>query len=176
MKRYFGTFLALTTCLILFIYVRFLENPEKPSSEISLYSLPVDEVTTVRISEGSKSLKLEKKDKTWVLSASPTKKISTEKVQRFLLDFAALAVTPIKGFDSVGDRSVFGLTPPQRVVELMTSSGLSKTIQLGKATPVGGNVYVKLADQNDIFLMPRYKTEWTVDASQWIEPETMPKK
>ena len=174
MKHYFGTFLALTLCLILFVYVKFLERPEKSGHQVQVYSLPRNTIDRITISEGKKALILERKNEVWWLRPQNSR-AETRKVDLALADLASFEASPVDNPNS--DLNVLGLLSPQKTIELHTTSGLGKTLEIGRAAPVGGNVFVKLKDRNEVYLLPSYKTNLSADPRQWQEPpETQPVK
>lgn len=171
MIRYLATFIVVSACLLLFVYTKFLEHPKKSDGVTSLYILPRDTLVTIHLTEGKKGMMLEKKEGGWWIHTQKASesKVDESKVDLFVADFGAPEVTSLTAtpHEPLPTPESVGLEPPQKGVELVTNSGLTKTLLIGKPAPVGGNTFVKLKERADLYLMPSYRLNFSLDPKMW---------
>jgi hypothetical protein len=98
----------------------------------TVWTLPLDaaQVVALRYRSGKNSFELEKGDNGWQVREKPDVKINADAVSETL---AALAGLKLQRYavDRDADLRLFGLRPPETVVEVMTRSGVRHALHIG---------------------------------------------
>lgn len=173
MKRYLGTFLAISIAVGLFLYTYYLERPHSLTKQVTLYSIPLPSIDRVAITEKSDLLSLKKNDKgDWEIVGNTSTFANPSKVRELLENLAEMKVTEVEGAD-LGHGSLYGLEPPARTVKIHTQTGIEKVIFLGNKTPLDGNLYMRLPETQKLYLIPESKTvDVSTDFQKFKSPET----
>lgn len=138
----------------------FLLNPDLTKKVLAEYrnrnvfsSLDSAQVERISFEYAQNPFVLEKTDNTWHVSGKPTMPIKPEKVSETLDALSRLKVERYV-VDTGADLKLYGLEPPQLVLEIQTPSG-KKTLHIGRAEGSSKKHYARLPEPNrsDVFII-----------------------
>jgi hypothetical protein len=138
----------------------FLLNPDLTKKALAEYrnrnvfsSLDSAQVERISFEYAQNPFVLEKTDNTWHVSGKPMMMIKPEKVSETLDALSRLKVERYVA-DTGADFKLYGLEPPQLVLEIQTLSG-KKTLHVGRAEGNSKKHYARLPEPNrsDVFII-----------------------
>ena len=138
----------------------FLLNPDLTKKVLGEYrsrnvfsSLDAAQVERISFEYTQNPFVLEKTDNTWHVSGKPSMTIKADKVSETLDALSRLKVESYVA-DTNADFKLFGLEPPQLVLEIQTPSG-KKTLQVGRAEGTSKRYYgrVPVPNRSDVFVI-----------------------
>src|SRR5205807_291742 len=138
----------------------FLLNPDLTKKVLGEYrsrnvfsSLDSAQVERISFEYAQNPFVLEKTDNSWHVTGKPTMTIKTDKVSETLDALSRLKVERYV-VDAVADFKLYGLEPPQLVLEIQTPSG-KKTLHIGRAEGASKKHYARVPEPNrsDVFII-----------------------
>ena len=147
----------------LLVYVLLFEKTDTPKPEAILpeetyervFPVETDEITGVLVSDGEKTVRLERDDKKMRVVEPSGARISAD-MKNSLLEAIAGAVM-IDELEPDEDRSVYGLDPPAFILQVYTNRNAEPIkLLLGSNAPSTVNMYAFLPQQNRTVLLGTY--------------------
>ncbi len=146
-----------------FIGVYFLipENEEKPIEEtseteiVSVMEVDSASITKIDIKTKEEEYSVTKSGDKWHLSNEEGLKISDSKLQSFSYMCSSISATKIMS-EKAEDAEKFGFSDTSNSVTIHLSDGSKKTVLVGDTTLDDANSYIKLSDENTIYLKSTY--------------------
>ncbi len=138
----------------------FLLNPDLTKKVLGEYrsrnvfsSLDSAQVDRISFEYAQNPFVLEKTDNTWHVSGKPTMTIKADKVSETLDALSRLKVERYV-VDTGADFKLYGLEPPQLLLEIQTPSG-KKTLHVGRAEGATKKHYARVPEPNrsDVFIL-----------------------
>jgi hypothetical protein len=154
------SFLGLSVVLLaLGAYLYFVESKRDLSSadakEKVFTGIDADKIEEVTVkSEAGERTTVKKSGSDWQIVAPLTTATDSAAVSGITSNLATLEVQRVIE-ENPGDLAEFGLAQP-RVEVTFKVDGQERTIQIGRKTPPGTDVYAKLGGQNRVFLISGY--------------------
>ncbi len=134
--------------------VVFLLGPELTRRALAEYRTralwpPLDavQVDHIEFKSGDKGFALEKVDNAWKVAGKPDVQINTTAVNETLAALAGLKAERTV-VDKDADLKLFGLEPPQLVVEVRTRSGVKRVLEIGRSEGESKRSYAHVAGGN----------------------------
>ncbi|HXW07976.1 MAG TPA: DUF4340 domain-containing protein [Vicinamibacterales bacterium] len=153
------SFIGLMVILLaLGAYLYFVESKREPGgadAKEKVFSVEADKVeeVTVRAESGDRTT-LRKTEGDWQIVSPLTAPTDSAAVSGITSNLATLEVQRVIE-ENPGDLAEFGLAQP-RIEVAFKADGQERTLQIGRKTPPGTDVYAKLAGQNRVFLISSY--------------------
>lgn len=153
---------SLIFCTLL-LYVLLFERADAPQPEAILpeetyervFPVETDEITGVLVSDGEKTIRLERDGKEMLVVEPSGARISAD-MKNSLLEAIAGAVM-IDELEPGEDRSVYGLDPPAFILQVYTDQNAEPIkLLLGSNAPSTVNMYAFLPQQNRTVLLGTY--------------------
>ncbi len=172
-RRTGTTLIAVSIAAILFLYSHFSDKKENPGEQ-TLYSLAPEQINRIEIQEGQNKLEL-------IREPSGVWKVMPQEGESFTAD--PVKVSEILNFSSKPQArkveifqpqwATFGLEPPQKNLVFETSSHppVKKTLHVGRKSPVGWDVYLRVAGEKSLYLIPQYRiSTFSADPKKFQSP------
>ncbi|MBI2068390.1 MAG: DUF4340 domain-containing protein [Deltaproteobacteria bacterium] len=141
------TLLAVLLLIGLVVYIHYFEKDRDDGDTITLYTLSKTEIQSVEMTEGGKSLKIERdQNGTWRLD-----------IDSILAFWSEPQVKKLESSEPIKEFAKFGLEPPEKRLRLTLKTGESKLLRVGKKTAVGWERYLQLEGSPNLYLMPDYR-------------------
>lgn len=153
-KRYLWAGTAVLCCLLLLLYARFLEKPEETG--LTLYSFSRADVMAIEIEGEGKKLQLEKDAEGHWIAAGGTEKLDADKVSTLLDDWSEPRGSTVS-LEEPPDWSRYGLEPPVKQLTITLSAGQQRQVRIGKKSPVGWSLYVRVVGDEHLYLVSNYR-------------------
>ena len=110
-------------------------------------SLDASQIERLSYTQGGTNFVLDKADNEWRLFGKPGIKVKAETVRDTLDALAGLKATKYVT-DKGADTKLYGLEPPQVILEIQTSSG-KRVLHIGRPEGESKRFYARVGDQND---------------------------
>ncbi len=149
MKRALPTAIALLLAVCLFLTWRFWEGPER-EAEVSPYTVSRDEIASFEVTEGEKKILLKTDEKGEWKAEGMTEKVDPGKILSFLEFWSSPRAEPVAVKGPQWD--AYGLESPSKELSLTSKDGQQTKISLGKKSPVGWKVYLRVGE--NLYLIP----------------------
>jgi len=166
MKLYRNIILVLVVVALLFTALVFVnklnpnesDNPEDSGSEstaIMLLELNDSDVIKIDVKTSDEQYSVFDKDGTWTLNDDKNLRIKENSLQSFVYSCASLSVDRLIS-ENAPDAAKYGFDEPKATIVIHLKNGSSKTIYVGDETIDKSSSYLKLADDNKIYLKSAY--------------------
>lgn len=119
-------------------------DPTSQPTQTALWEFTPGEVFRIEVEAGSENKVVFERqpDLSWQKILPDAGLVSTAELDRSLQSLTATRI--IQTLDTGGDRSEFGLEPPQYSIRFSLRDDRVKTLQIGSQTPVGYGYYVSV--------------------------------
>lgn len=128
------------------------KEDEAKESEITLYSLKEDDITTLHYKNGTADITFVKEDKSWKLKDDKAFPVNQSKVKNMVADVAKMTAKRLVAKDC-DDMTDYELDSPQLVIELSTKSGDTKKLSYGLETAAAGGCYAYMDQEKDVYVV-----------------------
>ncbi len=136
-----------------------------PAPIIQVLSEDATQVMQIEITNGEETYAFTRSAATepWVVKNEPYVEIYSNRVESLCVSTAMLSAEGLIA-RSAPDVSIYGLTSPQAAVTLTFENGETATVQIGDMAPGNGGYYARLAESEDVYLIP------TATGAQFLSP------
>lgn len=133
-------------------YVSTRPTPATGTSRIYLYDLNSDDVESIELRQGERTLKLQKQDKTWQMVAPQSAEADQGRVNGAVLALSAVVADRVIA-EKAEDLALYGLASPQIQATIGVKGGGGATLLLGERNPVANQYYAQRRGKETVFLV-----------------------
>ena len=180
MKKRKNTMLALLVILAVLIVCYFVigkiqENQEEEPAEETTYAVSMDDIVSIRYSDGTSTMTFTKTDDTWSYEEDTTVALEQSTMESMADTFGKIiANRTLEELDALSD---YGLEEPSYTIELADESGTVMEIYVGDQT--GNDYYLTVGDKKVVYTVGssvvnamEFDVEELREASEESEGET----
>ena len=156
-RGWFAATLVLLFGLVAYVYFVELRGGEKKElaeeESKKVLSFKTEDVTGLKLTRGSESVRLEKADKTWKISHPVAAATEADAVERLLGSLQSMRIAHDLG--KPADLASFNLAAPPLVLELSLVAGKPQPppLALGDDAPTGGGAYARQGPQGKVVVV-----------------------
>jgi len=149
-----NTIIVLILLLVIGGYALYVNHQPPPETNPKVYHLDAKDVKTIDLHSSDRDIALERtSDTDWKITKPVPAKADAPAVEAMLNQIVDLTITDTADA-SPSDLAPFGLAVPAVTVTITTKDGKTMpAILVGKQTPVGGSVFIKMADKPEVVLV-----------------------
>ncbi len=162
MKRWTPTLIVLGVFVALAAFVLLYEakRPSPPDAQatptpLPLLNLTLADVQSLRLSDGSRIVQLERQGETWVFTQPEPRPADPYRVQIEAGGLLSLQARRIVQEQPL-DLTPFGLNPPALTLDILTLTGEAKQVRIGRLTPDTLNYYAQMQSDTRLYLVAQY--------------------
>ena len=180
MKKRKNTMLALLVILAVLIVCYFVigkiqENQEEEPSEETTYAVSMDDIVSIKYSDGTSTMTFTKTDDTWSYEEDTTVALEQSTMESMADTFGKIIANRIlEEPDALSD---YGLEEPAYTIELADKEGNVTTVYIGNQT--GSDYYLTVGDKKVVYTVSssvvnamEFDVEELREASEENEGET----
>ncbi len=150
-----NTIIVLILLVVIGGYALYVNHQPPPETNPKVYHLDAKDVQKIDLHSSDRDITVERSSNTdWKITKPTPAKADSPAVDSMVNQIVDLAVTDTAD-SSPGDLAPFGLAVPAVTVTVTTKDGKTlPAILVGKQTPVGSSIFIKVADKAAVVLVP----------------------
>jgi len=158
--KFKGTLILGILCILLLVFVLFVDKPEKKKEEVQKYLFKIDEakIQQITLNNNGNIIEAKRGDKKWTIVKPVSALANKEDWNSMALTLSSLDYERI--VDKTGkDFKTYGLEHPKLIVTFQDDKNIVHRIAFGNENPTGSFCYVRRDEGADVYLVSKYTRE-----------------